>query len=668
MHNLIKKISNLTHKIDRRTLIRLSVIVVIAGVALGAMQFFGTSKPVMPVVKVSSAKTRNNRSRAVSNSDKAEIQTEKVDPNLTKVNIRTGQIDTVPAKTEIDHTQTDENLVEADVDIAQIDVNIVETGIYPERIDVNLIETDANDVEAETTAVDANAIDTNFDSTEDNTEVNEIQSLVFMKNMDIQEALHLLAGNYRRNIVPSSGVKGQLAFENLYEVTFDEAMEAILGTDFRYEEKGNLIKVYPADKGEMVHKVFVLYYINAADAKKLVQQVLSDTGKIEVTTAAQTGVPAEETISSQVAAGDATAMNDTLIIYDYPEHIEMAERVIAVIDIRPKQVMIEATILSATLTEGMQFGIDWQTLRSVVVQELADLTQGTQEYFRSSASSARTGSSSLAGGLTVGFVHDDVAGFIRAVEEVTDVTVLANPKILAVNKQLGQIYIGKKIAYQSQTTQTDTSTTEQVQFLDTGTKLSFRPYIGNDGYIRIDIHPKDSSATLRSSGSTTLPDETSAELVTNIIVKDNQTIVIGGLFRESITTVRTQIPIAGDLPIIGALFRGMADEVKREEVIVLLTPHIITDPNQVEGRNQMYDVQHKILGARDELQWTNKVRRANEYYDRAAEYYLQGDYTAALKNLNAALKLYPAYLEAIRLKELIIRELSLKRLKTATGR
>jgi type II secretory pathway component GspD/PulD (secretin) len=229
------------------------------------------------------------------------------------------------------------------------------------------------------------------------------------------------------------------------------------------------------------------------------------------------------------------------------------------------------------------------------------------------------------------------------------------------------IYIGKKVAYQSQTTQTDTSTTEQVQFLETGTKLSFRPYISRDDYIRIDIHPKDSSATLRSSGTSTLPDETSAELVTNIIVKDGHTIVIGGLFRQAITTTRTQIPVLGSIPFIGGLFRGAADEAVREEVIVLLTPHIISDPNQADGQASMAEVQRKIIGARDELQWINNVRRANEYYDKAAEQYLQGNHSAALKKLDAALKLYPAYLEAIRLKELITREMSLNRLKANIG-
>ncbi len=310
--------------------------------------------------------------------------------------------------------------------------------------------------------------------------------------------------------------------------------------------------------------------------------------------------------------------------------------------------------MSATLTEGMQFGIDWQTL-TTVANDLTDITRGASDYLKSGGTSAKVGSSSLTGGMTIGFTHDDVAGFIRAVEDITDVTILANPKILTVNKQLGQVYIGKKVAYQSQTTQTDTSTIEQVKFIDTGTKLSIRPFVCNDGYIRLDIHPKDSSATFRGS----MTDETSAEIITNIIVKDGQTIVIGGLFRNKITTAKTQVPFLGDLPLLGVLFRGTADEVQREEVIVLLTPHIITEVGQVDEWADPQDVRRKVSGSKKELQWINKMRRVNDYYENTAEYYIDGDYEAAMKEVDLALGLYPAHLESIRLKEKIERELGL---------
>jgi len=488
-----------------------------------------------------------------------------------------------------------------------------------------------------------------------------IQSITFKKDMQVQDALQFLAARYQKNIVPSSKIDGAITVTNLYDVTFEQALDAILGYGFKHEEQGNFINVYTAaeyktlkeDPERMVYEIFTLYYISAAEAKKMITPILSANARVEVTTAAETAFPTGDSISTVSGGGDTTAMNDTMILHDYPENIEEAAKVLREVDIRPKQVLIEATIMSVTLTEGMQFGIDWQTLKGSAVSNLSSITAGAEDYLKSVGTGATVGTSSLSGGLTVGFALGDVGAFIRAAEEMSDVTILANPKILAINKQLGQVYIGKKIGYKTQTTQTQTSTTEQIGFLDTGTKLSFRPYIGNDGYIRMDIHPKDSSGELKTSDN--LPEESSAELVTNILVKDGQTIVIGGLFRDKISTVRTQVPVLGDIPIIGLLFRGKADEIRREEVVVLLTPHIINEPSQTDGDGRAEDVRRKRQGAKDELQWTGRGRRAEDYYASAVKLHAEGDNDAAMEQVDKALRLRPAYLEAIRLKERILR-------------
>jgi len=490
----------------------------------------------------------------------------------------------------------------------------------------------------------------------------KIQSITFKKDMTIQDALQFLAARYQKNIVPSSKISGAITVTNLYDVTFEQALDAILGSGLKYEEKGNFINVYTADEfkkiredeGRMVHRIFTLYYISAAEAKKLITPVLSNKVRIEVTSAAVTTFPTGESISTVAGGGDTAAMNDTIIIFDYPENIEEAAKVLSAVDIRPKQVLIEATIMSITLTEGMQFGIDWQTLKGTAITGLSGIVEDGPEYLKSAGTGATVGTSALTSGLTVGLALDDVGTFIRAVEEISDVTVLANPKILAINKQLGQVYIGKKIGYLSQTTQTQTSTTQQVSFLDTGTKLSFRPYIGNDGYIRMDIHPKDSDGQLKTAGTASLPEETSAELVTNIMVKDGQTIVIGGLFRDSISTVRSQVPVLGDIPIVGLLFRGKADQIKREEVVVLLTPHIIGEPSETDGNARAEDVRRKRYGAKDELQTISRGRMAEEFYAKAARLHVEGDNESAMMELQKALRLRPAYLEAIRLKERIL--------------
>lgn len=484
----------------------------------------------------------------------------------------------------------------------------------------------------------------------------------------IKESLRALAAKCQKNIVPSSKVDGPVGVTRLYNVTFEQALEAILGNDFRYEQKGDVIKVYTAeefkkikeDPARMGYKVFTLYYISAAEAKKLVTPIVSTpNGKIETTSAAATDFPTGASISTTSGGGDSAAMNDTIVVYDYPEKLEQIAAVLKEMDVRPRQVLIEATILAVTLTEDSQFGIDWQTLHGAITG-VSTITKTTSDFFGVSG----TDQVKLTGGLKIGFAHENIGAFIKAVETVSNVTILANPKILAVNKQLGQVYIGKKYGYESQTTANVSGfATSSVSFLDTGTKLSFRPYIGNDGYIRMDIHPKDSSGSLRTSQTATIPDETSAELVTNILVKDGQTVVIGGLFRDKITSNRSQVPLLGNLPILGVAFRGTADQVERQEVMVLLTPHIIEEPGQTDGHARAEDVRRIREGAKLGMQGIARPRLAENCYAKAAKHYVDGDIESALSNLKLALMLRPTYLEALRLQERIIAETDPEELK-----
>jgi type IV pilus assembly protein PilQ len=123
-----------------------------------------------------------------------------------------------------------------------------------------------------------------------------------------------------------------------------------------------------------------------------------------------------------------------------------------------------------------------------------------------------------------------------------------------------------------------------------------------------------------------------------------------------VVTTRSQVPLLGDLPFIGALFRGTNDTNQREEVIVMLTPHIITDAEQTGAEARADDIRRKRFGVKEEMQWTGRARLVEDRYANAAKYYLDGDSEAALQELKTVLELRPAYLEAIRLKERIIGE------------
>jgi len=502
----------------------------------------------------------------------------------------------------------------------------------------------------------------------------------FMKDAGIRRALGVLAATCDKNIVPTPGIDGELAFTRLRDVTFEEAMDAILGSNFKYEQKGNLIKVYTAeeyqkikeDKDRMLHRIFTLYYISAEEAVKLVQPVLSSSAIVQGSSAAMAGISAgKDGVASEVG-GDSMALHDTIVIYDYPENLDEAAKVIANLDVRPQQVLIEATILTATLTEGMDFGVDLNFLGGVSLtgqSSTDDLVSGgtidrgtTATTPIQQVANGTTGSpmetaglAFIGNGLRIGVTSSNFAAFITALESVTDITVLANPKILALNKQVGTVLIGQQLGYRDRTTidASGQATVGEVSFLETGTKLSFRPYIGNDGYIRMDIYPQDSSGQLNDEG---IPTKTTAELNTNIMVKDGETIVIGGLFRDSVTSTRSQVPLLGDIPFIGAAFRGTTDRTVRQEVIVMLTPHIIERGIETNSSERAEDVGRKRFGAKEELQWIGRTRLVEDRYALAAKHYLAGDIASALKELETVLELRPTYLEAIRLKERIISE------------
>ncbi len=488
-------------------------------------------------------------------------------------------------------------------------------------------------------------------------DVEEIQSITFKRDMGIRDALRFLAAKYQRNIVPSSNVDGRLAFTSLYDVTFEEAMDAILGNDFRYKQQGNMIRVYTAEEyrrilrneERMEHRIFTLYHISASEAVQLLSPVLSDAALVQGSSPAQAGISTNEMGVGSEAGGDSMALHDRIVIFDYPENLEKATELLESLDVRPDQVLIEATIMTATLTEETKFGVDWSNLDDVSINSLQNVADGQSGFTQRNFADPT-------GGLAIGISADSISALFTALEETTDISVLANPKILALNKQVGTVFIGTRQGYREgdRITDGDVRQEGQVRFLDGGTKLSFRPYIGSDGYIRMDIYPKQSEANIDDDG---IPFERTSELITNVMVKDGTTIVIGGLFRDSVTTSKSKVPVLGDLPILGGAFRSTKDDSMREEVIVMLTPHIIRSPEDIDAHAVAEDISRKSAGAKEGLTWPGQTKLANKAYEKAAKLYADDQPEEALRELEWALRIRPTYREALKLQERIKIEL-----------
>jgi len=484
----------------------------------------------------------------------------------------------------------------------------------------------------------------------------------------LRQAFQLLSSEGHKNIVATKDVTGKVTAD-LYGVTFREALEAVLkSTGYVYEEEGNFVYVMTPDqkkkseesRRKMMVATYRLAYLTATDAKTLIAPAMSKDGTIAITPAAAAGIAA----NIADAGGNSYAVDDVLVVRDYEENIARIGEILHDVDVKPEQVLIEATILRATLTENNDLGIDFSTLAGVDFEQLGFTTKDFTNINTPLTPTPITGSNTPAagfrtdvsssvpkGGLSLGFVSNDVGVFVRALETVTDTTILANPKLLVINKQRGEVMIGNRDGYLT-TTVTETTATQSVEFLETGTRLIVRPYLGRNGLVRMEIHPEDSSGSVSLVGTSALPSETTTEVTSNVLVRDGHTIVIGGLFHERTVAGRTQVPLAGNIPILGAAFRSTSDTTVREEVIILITPHIIRQEEDEATSQQIKDdVERMRVGARKGLMWWGRPRLAQTYLRWAKEAVAEGNCCKAMCNLDMALSLEPRMIDAIHLKE-----------------
>ena len=447
---------------------------------------------------------------------------------------------------------------------------------------------------------------------------------ISVRGADLRSVLQLLSIQGKQNIVATKEVVGTVTAD-LYDVTLDEALEAVLhSAGFVYRRKGSFVYVYTQEQlakvlqaeQKLVVRSFRLHYITAKDAKDLIAPLLSKDGTTSLTPEAASGIEQ----SSTDAGGNQYATSDILIVKDYEEIVKRIAALLQEWDVKPEQVLIEATILRARLNEINSLGVDFTALAGIDFEMLgssSDVTSMTTTPLTGAAVDDRAvrfgtdfSGAVPAGGMTLGFISNNIAMFIRALESVTDTTVLANPKLLVVNKQRGEVMVGNRDGYLT-TTVTETTATQTVEFLETGTQLLVRPFICKDGYVRLEIHPKDSSGSVELVGQSALPQETTTEVTSNVLIKDGHTIVIGGLFRESTTATRGQLPIVGNVPYLGAMFRNTTDTTTREEVIILITPRIIKHANDEAVSEQILEkVERMRIGARKGMRWWGRSRLA----------------------------------------------------------
>jgi len=479
-----------------------------------------------------------------------------------------------------------------------------------------------------------------------------------VQDANLTEVLEMLGQLAGVNILTTREVAGRVSL-NLQEVTVDAALDAILKSQgFVHEREGDFIYVRTSAEAQaielanrkLVTKVYQLHYIAAAELQKLIDPVLTKgVGRQAVTSPPMTGIAP----MPSSAGGDGLAGRDTLLVQDYPDVIEEIDKIVIELDVPPLQVMIEAKILSVALSDTMAFGVNFAMLNgaqnSQVLSGNGAILNGAVGFPDSASLVPATGDFlANTAGLKYGFIQGDVSGFIRALETIADVNLVAAPQLRVLNKQKAEMIIGERLSYKTLAFN-GTQTIENVQFLDAGTKLIFRPFISPDGMVRLEVHPERSKATINET--TGLPNSETTEVTTNVMVRDGTTVVLGGLISEESSETIERVPFLGAIPVIGTAFRNKSERVQRNELIVLITPRVVTEPESaIEGETLKFETQQRAAYFRDHLSPINRTSLTRAHYERACHYYEQGNLLKAKQQIEAALRQHRGDLECQRLK------------------
>jgi len=432
-------------------------------------------------------------------------------------------------------------------------------------------------------------------------------------SMDFQDAnlkdvVKILSIQSGLNFIASEAVQDRKITLFLDKVPIKETMDKLFKANnltYELDEQAKIFIVKDWGKPEIdtITKVFYLKYatVSSSSLKEEMYNQISSAGTTSgggsTTGSSTSGESGKWTSEKDVGITNAVKKNltpnigfviedyrtNSLIVIDIPNRMPVIEKLIASLDVPASQVMLEVEMLDVSKNTVDKIGLEFgQSPFTFVVPGNRHV-----ETFIGDITYRSLSLPGAAGAVVFGHTYAEVLDFLRT---RTDTKFLARPRLLTLNNETAEIKITtqESVGVTTTSTATTSTTTATPERAETGVLLRITPQINVDtGEITMFIYPQVSEATAGNtltSGSQSFryrdPEVRSTKSVVRI--RDNQTVLIGGLIRNEFTQVVTKVPILGDIPIVGALFRhkgGDSDKNKERELIIFITPHIIKDTN-----------------------------------------------------------------------------------------
>jgi general secretion pathway protein D len=339
------------------------------------------------------------------------------------------------------------------------------------------------------------------------------------------------------------------------------------------------LDVQPPEASSKVN-VYYLENTDATEMAKVLESVVK--GFTAAATAGQPGGAAPQL--SPFESGKVTVTPDkgsnSLVIMASPNDYNNLVQVIKKLDRRSKQVFVQVLIAEVSLDKSRELGLQGGVIGGGVLNKYLTVAGlydplGTLTSIGTAISAA---GGKLSPTLTASPVN--ITAVLKALDKEGLVNILSTPNILTSDNKEAEINVGENVPFQGSATQSSIGTTTSVERKDIGINLKIKPQISEGDYIRMDIN-QEISAVKNDKGQAVDLVTTKRSAKTSIVVKDKETVVIGGLIQDSEDVNVQKVPFLGDIPVLGWLFKTTTKSRKKTNLMILLTPHIIKDASDL---------------------------------------------------------------------------------------
>lgn len=389
------------------------------------------------------------------------------------------------------------------------------------------------------------------------------------RDADIKNVLKVLGYNSGVNIVAGPEVTGLVTIQ-LKDVPWQRALDVVLSTyGYAYERKGDIISVTTvenlkkrredslvlAEQESLVTETFTLNFGKASEIIGSIEKMKTPRGSINF-----------------------DQRTNTLIVTDIQGNLDLMEDVVKALDAVTPQVVIEVKVVETTLTNTENLGIDWTikgTAQGAKSPTLFPFKAGASSEFLSGAFPAPAATDFAYGTLNT----STLSVVLEMLKSRSNTNILSNPKIVTLDNQMARIVVGSQYPIPTYTYNEQQAKLQVSgwQYKDIGIIFEVTPHVNNAGFVTIDLQPKITAILdFVTVENTQLPRLSTEEATTKVMIKDGDTLVIAGLIKDQVTETKKRVPILGDIPFLGEAFRKNETTKTKTELMIFLTPHIIT--------------------------------------------------------------------------------------------